>query len=85
MKDETDLALFLSVGTANRWRLGAEWLASKLAQFGHSPTKADGREIDCGHAFCRDGCAYCWIDAAEKAADRLTEQKSRPPRRRRSQ
>ena len=70
MTAETDLALLLSVETATRWRLEAEWLARKLAGFGHSPTRKDGREIDCGHAFCRDGCAYCWLDAAEKAADR---------------
>lgn len=70
MTAETDLALLLSVDTATRWRLEAEWLARKLANFGHSPTRKDGREIECGHAFCRDGCAYCWLDAAEKAAGR---------------
>ena len=76
-EDGTALALFLSVGMAGRLRLEAEWLAQKLAGFGHSPTRKDGREIGCGHAFCRDGCAYCWLDAAEKAAGRLMEQKPR--------
>ena len=63
------LALFFAVEAARRWRLEAEWLAQKLAGFGHSPTRKDGRTLDCGHYFCRDGCAYCWLEAAERTAE----------------
>ena len=77
VETEGALALFFAVGTARRWRLEAEWLAQKLAGFGHSPTRKDGRTLDCGHYFCRDGCAFCWLEAAEKAADRTMEQKPR--------
>ena len=74
---EGALAFFFAVGTAQRWRLEAEWLAQKLAGFGHSPTRKDGRMLDCGHYFCRDGCAFCWLEAAEKATGRTMEQKPR--------
>ncbi len=74
------VALLLSMETVGRLQLETEWLASKLARFGHSPTIADGREIDCGHAFCRDGCAYCWLDAAEKAAGKAVEQRGKKGR-----
>ena len=80
MKEQADLsavALLLSMETVGRLTLETEWLASKLAKFGHSPTRADGRDIECGHAFCRDGCAYCWLDAAEKAAGRTAEQRGK--------
>ncbi len=77
MDAEGALALFFAVGTAQRWRLEAEWLAQKLAGFGHSPTRKDGRTLDCGHYFCRDGCAFCWLEAAEKSADRAMERKPR--------
>ena len=73
MTAETDLVLLLSVEMAARWRLEAEWLAQKLAAFGHSPTRKDGRTLDCGHYFCRHGCSYCWLDAAEKAADSMAQ------------
>ena len=63
------LALFFAVEAARRWRLEAEWLAQKLAGFGHSPTRKDGRTLDCGHYFCRDGYAYCWLEAAERTAE----------------
>lgn len=72
------LALALAVDAADRHRREAEWLAAKLAAYGHTPARKDGREIDCGHAFCRDGCAYCWLTAAEKA----TEAEPVPERRR---
>ncbi len=75
--DLSAVALLLSVEAVGRLRLETEWLASKLASYGHSPTKKDGRDIECGHAFCRDGCAYCWLDAAEKAAGRAAEQRGK--------
>ncbi len=77
VETEGALALFFAVGTARRWRLEAEWLAQKLAGFGHSPTRKDGRTLDCGHYFCRDGCAFCWLEAAEKSAGRTMERKPR--------
>ncbi len=86
MDEQADLlavALLLSVETAGRLRLETEWLASKLARFGHSPTRSDGRDIECGHYFCRDGCAFCWIDAAEKTAGRVMEQREKSQKRRR--
>lgn len=62
------LALALAVDAADRHRREAEWLASKLASYGHAPAKAEGRSLPCGHRHCRDGCAYCWLTAAEHAA-----------------
>ncbi len=71
------LALVLAVEAADRRRRQAEWLAQRLASFGHSPTRKDGRELECGHAFCRHGCAYCWLDASEKAAVTSRERRAR--------
>ena len=75
--DVPALALALAVEAAEARRRQAEWLAQRLASYGHSPTRKDGRELDCGHAFCRHGCAYCWIDAATKAASRAVEKRTR--------
>lgn len=71
------LVLALAVEAAEARRRQAEWLAQRLASFGHSPTRKDGRELDCGHAFCRNGCAYCWLDVSEKAAGRIAGRRTR--------
>ena len=71
------LALALAVDAADRRRRQAEWLAQRLASYGHSPTRKDGRELECGHAFCRHGCAYCWLDVAEKSAGSVMERRAR--------
>ena len=63
------LALALAVDAADHRRRQVEWLARKLASFGHSPTRKDGRELECGHAFCRHGCGYCWVEASERATE----------------
>ncbi len=71
------LALALAVDAADRRRREAEWLAAKLAAYGHAPTKKDGRSLPCGHGHCKDGCAYCWLEAAERAADAEPEPERR--------
>lgn len=63
------LALAMAVDAAERRRRQVEWLARKLAAYGHSPTKAEGRALPCGHHHCRDGCAFCWVTASEHAAE----------------
>ena len=63
------LALALAVDVADRRRRQIEWLAQKMAAFRHAPTQKDGRRLDCGHSYCRDGCAYCWVEASERATE----------------
>ncbi len=70
------LALALAVDAADRRLRQIEWLAQKLAAYGHSPTRKDGRELECGHAFCRHGCAFCWVEASEHATEK-TERRRR--------
>ena len=67
--DVPALALALAVEAAESRRRQAEWLAQRLASYGHNPTRKDGRELDCGHAFCRHGCAYGWIAVASRAVE----------------
>lgn len=72
------LALALAVDAAEHRRRQVEWLAKRLAAYGHSPTQKEGRLLDCGHHHCRDGCAYCWVTASEQATE-----EPEPERRRR--
>lgn len=71
------MALALAVEAAERRRRQVEWLANRLAAYGHSPARKDGRELECGHAYCRHGCALCWVTASEKAADAEPEPECR--------
>ncbi len=34
------------------------------------------------HAYCRHGCALCWMEAAEKAAEKAADAEPVPKRRR---
>ena len=76
------MALALAVEAAERRRRQVEWLAKRLAAYGHSPARKDGRELECGHAYCRHGCALCWMEAAEKAAEKAADAEPVPERRR---
>ena len=45
------MALALAVEAAERRRRQVEWLAKRLAAYGHSPARKDGRELECLQAF----------------------------------